>query len=120
MSEVFNQPARKSLHLISEVKGVSMDNVTLSGGSFVSAEVLGQDADGKFIKLNLDDAAAGGTAKGVLFGAVDASVADAPGLAHTRVCAVRADKLVWPEGITDERKAALIDDLVAAHIIPRS
>ncbi|PMP51643.1 head decoration protein [Vibrio splendidus] len=121
MTEVFTQPGRTSAHLISEMKGVSKDNIVLTGGSFVSGEVLGMSADGtKYVKLDLDDQAAfGAEAKGVLFGDVDASTADQNGLAHTRICAVRADKLVWPDGITEPRKAALIAELVALNIIPR-
>jgi hypothetical protein len=121
MPEVFHQAKRKSAHLISEMHGVSVDSVLLSGGNFVSAEVLGKSADGtKFIKLSLDaEAAEGKDAVGVLYGDVDASAADANGLAHTRVCAVSADRLVWPADITEQQKAAFIDQLVAATIIPR-
>jgi len=121
MTEVFNQPGRKSAHLISEMKSVSKDGIILTGGNFVSAEVLGMNAEGtKYVKLDLNDGAAfGGDAKGVLFGDVDASNEDKNGLAHTRVCAVRADKLIWPEGITDGRKAEFIAELVALNIVPR-
>jgi hypothetical protein len=123
MAEVFNQPGRVSAHLISEMKGVSKDNIVLTGGNFVTGEVLGINADGtKYVKLDLD---AGGTAtfgteaKGVLFGNVDATEEDKNGLAHTRICAVRADKLVWPEGATDEQKAQFIAELVALNVIVR-
>lgn len=121
MTEVFNQPGRVSAHLISEMKGVSKDNIVLTGGNFVSGEVLGISADGtKYVKLDLDDAAAfGAEAKAVLFGDVDASTEDKPGLAHARVCAVRADKLVWPDGITELRKAEFITELVALNVVPR-
>lgn len=121
MSEVFTMAGRKSAHLISEMKGVSKDNIVLTGGNFVSGEVLGMSADGStYVKLNLDDQAAfGAEAKGVLFGDVDATETDQNGLAHTRVCAVLADKLTWPEGITDVRKEEFIAELVALNIIPR-
>lgn len=121
MNEVFTQAPRVSAHLISEMKGVSKDNIVLTGGNFVSGEVLGVSADGtKFVKLNLDsEAAFGAEAKAVLFGDVDATDEDANGLAHTRVCAVRAEKLVWPADITEQRKAEFIDELVALNIIPR-
>lgn len=121
MTEVFNLPGRVSAHLISEMKGVSKDNIVLTGGNFVSGEVLGISADGtKYVKLDLDDAAAfGAEAKAVLFGDVDASTEDKNGLAHTRVCAIRADKLVWPDGITEPRKAEFIAELVALNVVPR-
>ncbi len=121
MSEVFNQPSRQSAHLISEMKGVSKDNITLSGGSFVFGEVLGLSEDGAtHIKLSLDSEATEGTeAVGVSFVTVDASEEDQPGLAHTRICAVRADKLVWPTDTTDTQKAAFITQLVERGVIPR-
>lgn len=121
MSEVFHQPRRLSAHLINEIPGLSKDNIILTGGSFVTGEVLGMNAAGThFVKLDLDDTATDGAkAKGVLFGAVDASVADQPGLAHTRVCSVLADYLVWPDGITESRKDEFIAELVEQIIIPR-
>lgn len=121
MSEVFSQPGRQSAHLISEIKGVSKDTIVLTGGSFVSGEVLGLAADGvTYTKLDLDgNAEFGSEAKAVLFGAVDASEENKNGLAHTRVCAVRADKLIWPDAITDVRKEEFIVELVKLNIIPR-
>ncbi len=121
MSKAFTQPGRISAHLISEMEGVSKDDIVLSGGNFVSGEVLGLSADGtKYVKLDLDDTAEfGAEAKAVLFGSVDATEEDKNGMAHARVCAVRADKLVWPDDITDVRKAEFIAELVALNIIPR-
>lgn len=122
MTEAFYQPSRTGLHLINELKGVSKDSITLAAGnSYVSGEVLGINADNsQHIKLNLDsDAAEGADAVAVLFGDVDATKAAQPGIAHTRVCAVRADKLIWPKKITTGRKAELIAQLVAKNIVPR-
>lgn len=121
MTEVFNQPRRNGGHLINEMKNVSKDNILLMGGSFVSGEVLGMNAAGThYVKLDLDDTATdGAVAKGVLFGAVDASAAEQSGLAHTRICSVLADHLTWPDAITDARKAEFIDELLEAIIIPR-
>lgn len=119
--EVFTQPGRKSAHVIQEVPNLSRDNIVLSSGSFITGEVLGVSADGsKFVKLDLDDqAAAGAEAKAILFGDVDASKEDKPGIGHTRMTAVRADKLVWPDGITEQRKLEFIEQLLAEHIVPR-
>ncbi len=121
MPEVLNQPQRESAHLISEMKNVSKDNVILTGDYFVSGEVVGKTADGsKYVKLSLDGSADDGAeAKAIVFGSYDASTQDAPGLAHARVAAVRANKLVWPEGITDARKAEFIADLLETQIVTR-
>lgn len=112
--------ARKSAHVFGEVSHLSKDEVTIAAGSLVNATVLGQKDDGTFIALDIAGGATEATAAaGVLFGNVDASIAPAPGLAHTRLAAVDGAKLVWPDGITTPAKAAAIAELKALHIIVR-
>jgi hypothetical protein len=69
----------------------------------------------------LDPAAANGSeaASGVLYAAVDASAADAEGVAIVRLAEVNAAELVWPEGITGGQKTTALGELAALTIIAR-
>lgn len=60
------------------------------------------------------------TAAAILTGAVDANDADAAGVALVRGPAiVKADALVWPEGISDADKAIALAKLAEADIVAR-
>lgn len=120
MTDMYQQPKRKSVHVIREINGLSKDPIILTGGDFVSGEVVGELADGRFTKLDLTvDATEAHEAKAILFGDYDATTADVTAQAHSRLTAVRADKLVWPDAATDEQKAAFLGQLAAAHIVAR-
>jgi len=109
---------RQSAHVMSDVQHVSKDPIIVTGGSFLSATVLGKKSDGTFTQLNPAGPEAS-AAEGVLFGAVDASAADQNGTAHTRVAAFHADRLVWPDGISQADKEAAIEELAAKNLILR-
>jgi hypothetical protein len=58
-------------------------------------------------------------AAGVLYDAVDASAADAEGVAIVRLAEVNAGELVWPAGITGPEQATALGELAALNIIAR-
>ena len=85
--------------LVSEGNGrISRETITvLSGETLQAAAVLGEvTASGKYKAL--DPAAVDGSeaAAGILYDAVDASAADAEGVAIVRLAEVNAAELVWP------------------------
>lgn len=110
---------RPSAHVLQDIERLSKDQVTLSGGNFVSAEVVGRNENGLVTKLSLDDAVAEGAAVGVIYGYFDASEDDVPGIMHARLTAVLESKLVWPDGITPVQKTGFLAQLAANHIIAR-
>ena len=58
-------------------------------------------------------------AAGVLYDAVDASAADAEGVAIVRLAEVNAAELVWPAGITGPEQATALGELATLSIIAR-
>lgn len=59
------------------------------------------------------------TAAGILYAAVDATLADKPCVVVVRDAEVIGDELIWPAGITDAQKAAAIATLKANGVIVR-
>ena len=98
---------------------ISRETITvLSGETLEAGTVLGKvTASGKYKAL--DPAAVDGSeaAAGVLYGGVDASVADAEGVAIVRLAEVHAGELVWPDGITAGEKITALSELAALTII---
>jgi hypothetical protein len=76
-------------------------------------------ASGKYKAL--DPAAVDGSeaAAGILYDAVDASAADAEGIAIVRLAEVNAAELIWPAGITAPQQATALGELAALNIIAR-
>jgi hypothetical protein len=108
--------------IVSEGNGsISRETITvLSGETLEAGAVLGKvTASGKYKAL--DPAAADGSeaAAGVLYGAVDASAADAEGVAIIRLAEVNAAELVWPVGITAPEQTTALGELAAFNIIAR-
>ncbi|MCP3943232.1 MAG: head decoration protein [Desulfobacteraceae bacterium] len=88
----------------------------LSGGSHVSGTVVGiVTASGKYVQL--DSAASDGsqTAAAILYGDLDASAEDEPGVFMNHGEAID-HYLTWPEGISDSQKAAAIAQLKTVNI----
>ncbi|HET9199439.1 MAG TPA: head decoration protein, partial [Dehalococcoidia bacterium] len=69
----------------------------------------------------LDPAAVDGSevAAGILYDRVDASVADAEGVAIVRLAEVNAAELVWPDNITAPQQTMALGELAALSIIAR-
>jgi Bacteriophage lambda head decoration protein D len=109
--------------LVSEGNGrISREIITvLSGETLQAAAVLGKvTASGKYKAL--DPAAVDGSevAAGILYDAVDASAADAEGVAIVRMAEVNAAELVWPAGISSGEQTTALGELAALSIIARS
>jgi Bacteriophage lambda head decoration protein D len=100
---------------------ISRETITVpSGQTLEAAAVLGKiTASGKYKVL--DPAAVDGSevAAGILYDAVDASAADAEGVAIVRMAEVNAAELVWPEGITGGEQTTALGELAALTIVAR-
>ena len=105
---VLNEGRYAGEFVVSEGNGkISRETITvLSGETLQAAAVLGKvTASGKYKAL--DPAA------------VDASAADAEGVAIVRLAEVNAAELVWPEGITGGEQTTALGELAALTIIAR-
>lgn len=119
---VKTEPLGTGAHLLSESDGfLSRETVTLlAGTAYGAGSVLGKiTASGKYTLY--DNAAADGSqaAAGVLFAAVDATAADAPGVVHVRICEVIGSRLTYKAGASGGDKTAAATDLAAAYVIVR-
>jgi hypothetical protein len=118
---VLNEGRYAGEFLVSEGNGkISRETITvLSGQTLQAAAVLGKTASGKYKVL--DPAAVDGSevAAGILYDAVDASAADAEGVAIVRLAEVNAAELVWPAGITGGEQTTALGELAALNIIAR-
>jgi hypothetical protein len=119
---VLNEGRYAGEFLVSEGNGrISRETITvLSGQTLEAAAVLGTvTASGKYKVL--DPAAVDGSevAAGILYVAVDASAADAEGVAIVRLAEVNAAELVWPAGIIAPEQATALGELAALTIIAR-
>lgn len=74
---------------------------------------------GKWVALDTTATTGGQIAAGVLYGYVDASAADAKGVAMTRSCELTAGEITWPAGISAGNKATAIAQLAAQQVILR-
>ena len=100
--------------LVSEGNGrISRETITvLSGQTLEAAAVLGEvTASGKYKAF--DPATVDGSE------AVDASAADAEGVAIVRLAEVNAAELVWPDGITGGEQTTALGELAALAIVAR-
>jgi Bacteriophage lambda head decoration protein D len=107
--------------VVSEGNGrISRETITvLSGETLEAGAVLGKvTASGKYKAL--DPAAVDGSeiAAGILYDAVDASAADAEGVAIVRLAEVNAAELVWPDGITGPEQTTALGELAALPSSP--
>lgn len=117
------QPNPPGAHIMWEAdRSHCRDTVTLAKTSqtYASGTVLG------FViatrkHAHLDPAATDGreTAAAVLFGPVDATAADQPGVVSARSTMLRGADLVWPAGLTAEQRAAALADLATHHLVVR-
>lgn len=113
-------PTRLDAHIRKEIDGLSIDEVTFTGGSFVNGEVVGKNNAGVYTKLDLTEGATEShEAAGVVYGNYDATDADVVGLAHVRLTAVEGDYLVHSSVPTSDQQAAIVAQLAALHIVVR-
>lgn len=121
------QAAPTGAHLSSEGNGnISRESVVVLSGQGVlpAGSVLGRITAaganlGKYAQY--DNAATDGrnVAAGVLWGAVDATSADAKGVAHVRLCEVFTERLAWASSADAAAKLAAYADLATALVITR-
>jgi hypothetical protein len=119
---VLNEGRYAGEFVVSEGNGkISREIITvLSGQNLVAAAVLGKvTASGKFKALNPAAADGSEIAAGILYDAVDASAADAEGVAVVRLAKVNAAELAWPPGITALQQTTALGQLRALTIIAR-
>src|ERR687892_1813122 len=119
---VLNEGRYAGEFVVSEGNGaISRETITvLTGQTLEAAAVLGKvTASGKHKAL--DPAAVDGSevAAGILYDAVDASAADAEGVAIARLAEVNAAELVWPDGITAPQQTTALGELAVLNIIAR-
>ena len=91
-------------------------NLTMKPGTVVSKET----ATGEFKPL--DPAASDGTenAAGILYAGKVTDASGGDGVIIARLAEVVDSLLIWPAGITDEQKAAAVEQLAGLDIILRS
>jgi len=73
----------------------------------------------KYVEHNAAATNGSQRAAGILFDAVDATLADKPGLAIIRFAEVNGDEITWKTGISAPDKAAGIESLKALGVIIR-
>ena len=119
---VLNEGRYAGEFLVSEGNGkISRETITvLSGQNLSAATVLGKvTASGKYKALDPDAVDGSEAAAGILYDAVDASAADAEGVAIVRLAEVNAAELVWPDGISAPEQTTALGELAALSIIAR-
>lgn len=108
--------------LVSEASGErSREVVTfLTGNTTKACEVLGKvTASSKYVPFDQDASDGSEAAAGIAFAAVDASSADADGVAFVRDCEHNADIVIWPSDATAGEIATATAELAALGIILR-
>lgn len=101
-----------------EAGSISRDKVTFTGGKFVPGEVYAIVA-GKAVKLDFAASSGAELAKGICYAYVDASAADAEGVATTRLTEVNLNGLKLPTGYTAPNLASAVAELAKTHIVVR-
>lgn len=110
--------------ILTEASGQrSRDNATIAQGEnvvFEPSTVLGEiTATGAYAPLNLTATDGAQNAAAIAIYGADAREADAQIAILARDCEVKAPELVWPEGVSEEDKAAQIEILKMRGIIAR-
>lgn len=118
MSLIQHQMPRAGQYIKFEVGSISRDKVEFSGGEFLPGEPYGI-VGGKAVKLNFAADTGAEIAVGITYAYVDASEADAEGVATTRLTEVNAQELTWPEGATQGNIDGAVTALASKNIIVR-
>jgi len=108
--------------IVSEGNGrISRETITvLAGENLQAGAVLGKvTASGKYKELTPGAADGSEAAAGILYDTVDATAADAEGVAIVRLAEVNAAEIVWPDGITAGEQTTALSQLAALDIIAR-
>ena len=107
-------------HLLTEISGLSRDDVVIAKENLGAATVLGKvTASGDHVQLAPGAADGSQDADAILYADTNASVEPKKAVANARLTAVRAATLVWPKDISDTEKATAIAQLSVKHIVLR-
>jgi hypothetical protein len=98
----------------------SFTNITVASGENLQAGAVYALVGGEAVALDTGDISYGADAPaGILFAAIDATLAATPGVGVTRDAEVNTNELVWPTGISANDKATAVTALAALGIIVR-
>lgn len=103
-------------------KGGITFTITAGSTAFVAGDsftIAVAEGSGQYAQLDLTADDGTSRAAAVLYGAVDASDAEQPCTVDRRDCEVHGAALTWPNGITDNQKAAAVEQLAEQGIIVR-
>ena len=110
-------------HVWEVLRDYTRETITIASGAGTLAPgtVLGKiTSGGKYTVLTPGATNGSQNAAGILWGAVDASAADAPGVVLLRGPAiVNRHEIVWPDGATEAQITAATTALAALGIIQR-
>ena len=105
------------------LRDYTRDTVTLASGTgkLVPGTLLGKiTSGGKYTVLTPGASNGSQNAAGILWGAADATDADAPGVVLVRGPAiVNRHEIIWPEGITEGQTNTAVAALTALGILQR-
>ena len=121
MTIITEQPHSGEYLLWEADRQVARDRVTLTGGQLLyPGTVLGKiTASGKVTQLDPDASDGSEDACGVLYYRVNARSNDQPTIMTCRQCEVASLALIWPDGISDNQKAAAIAQLTTLGVVVR-
>jgi len=123
MSTLVKGPTTGGFLVWEVLRDYTRDTVTLASGAgkLAPGTVLGKlTSGGKYTALTPGASNGSQTAAGILWGAADATDADAPGVVLVRGPAlVNRHEIVWPEGITEGQTNTAIAALAALGIVLR-
>jgi hypothetical protein len=119
---LLTESAHTGEYLLSEGNGaISREQVVVTGGDYPAGQVLGIiTASGQYTAHHPTAADGSEVAATILYGPVNASVADADGVITARLAEVNDDLLTWKSGISAPDKAAGIVALATHDIYVRS
>lgn len=116
------EPRHRGEFMVSEANGFrSREDITvLLGQNLVAGAVIAKvTASGKWMVLTPGAADGSQNAAGILYGAVNASAADAKGVVIARDAEVNAGEIAWPAGISAPNKTTALAALAALGIVMR-
>ena len=119
---VITEGAHTGGFMVSEANGRrSRDAITVAAGESLGAgAVLGRiTSAGEYAAVNPEASDGSETAVAVLYAAVDASAAVAPGVAVARSAEVNGAELVWPSDIEAGEQNAAVANLASVGVIVR-
>lgn len=118
---VLNETRRAGDFVLSEANGsLSRESIVIDSGVHLPGTVLGKvTATGKFVALAPAATDGSQNAAAIVRAHADATDGDVNAVGYVRLVEVRADLLVWPEGISTEDKTEALQALAGAFIAAR-